>query len=271
MSAAMNAAAAWSALARELDVWAASGRRATLWWRDDDAVAPSPALDRLIDIAAQHRIPLALAVIPVPATPALAARLSAAGSDVAVLQHGFAHRSHAGAGEKKAELGAQRPSGIVLDELDRGGGLLRALFAGTGVATLPVLVPPWNRIAPSVVAGLCHAGFTGLSTYNPRPGREAAPGVLLVNTHADIVDWRGTRGFVGEATALGLITGHLSARREGRADADEPTGVMTHHLVHDDACWLFLTALAARLAAHPGAVWLDAPTIFNMRPADNLP
>jgi hypothetical protein len=263
--------AGWEALDRELDAWAASGRRATLWWRDDDAVAPGPALDRLLGIAAQRRIPLALAVIPVPATPALAARLAAAGPDVAVLQHGFAHRSHAGAGEKKAELGAQRPDEEVLDELRRGGALLRALFEGGRVAILPVLVPPWNRIAPPVVAGLRAAGFAGLSTYGPRAARGAAPGVLQVNTHADIVDWRGTRGFVGEAAALGLIAGHLAARREGSADAEEPTGIMTHHLVHDDACWSFLTALTARLAAHPGAVWLDAPTIFNMRPAGDLP
>src|SRR3546814_3370640 len=71
-----------------------------------------------------------------------------------VLQHGFAHRSHPGAGEKKAALGAQRPGEVVLDELRRGGALLRALFEGGRVAILPVLVPPWNRIAPPVVAGL---------------------------------------------------------------------------------------------------------------------
>ena len=261
----------WDALDRELDAWAAGGRQATLWWRDDDAVAPGPALDRLLDIAAQHGLPLALAVIPLPATAALAARLAVAGPDVAVLQHGFAHRNHGGAGEKKAELGAQRPVEAVLDELRRGAALLRRLFAGAGPAPLPVLVPPWNRIAPSVVAGLRAAGFAGLSTYHPRVAREPSPGVLQVNTHADIVDWRGSRGFVGAAAALGLMTAHLAARREGRNDADEPTGLMTHHLVHDEACWAFLATLANRLADRPGAVWLDAPTIFNMRHASNLP
>lgn len=276
MSAFRNAlgrdAPAWDALGRELDAWAASGRQATLWWRDDDAVAPGPALDRLLDVAAQHAIPLALAVIPQPATTALAARLTAglapAGPDIAVLQHGFAHRNHGAANEKKAELGAQRPAEAVLDELRQGAALLRARFAG---AALPVLVPPWNRIAPSVVAGLGTAGFTGLSTYHPRLAREAAPGVLQVNTHVDIIDWRGSRGFVGTAAALELMTAHLAARRLGRNDADEPTGLMTHHLVHDEACWTFLAALADRLADRPGAVWLDAPTIFNMRRAGNLP
>lgn len=257
----------WDALERELDSWAAGGRQATLWWRDDDAVAPGPALDRLLHIAAQHGMPLSLAVVPKPATMELGARLAAAGGRIAVLQHGFAHRNHAAAGEKKAELGAQRPVEAVLGELREGAALLRARFPG---AALPVLVPPWNRIATPVVAGLRAAGFAGLSTYHPRAARAAAPGVLQVNTHVDIVDWRGSRGFVG-AAALELMTAHLAARREGRADADEPTGLLTHHLVHDEACWSFLAALADRLAGRPSAVWLDAPTIFNMRHAGNLP
>lgn len=258
----------WDGLDRELDIWAARGRQATLWWRDDDAVAPGPALDRLLAIAAQHGLPISLAVVPRPATTALAARIAAAGPGIAVLQHGFAHRNHAGASEKKAELGAQRPVEAVLTELGQGAALLRARFAG---AALPVLVPPWNRIAPPVVAGLRAIGVVGLSTYHPRAAREAAPGVPQVNTHVDIVDWRGGRGFVGAAAALGLMTAHLAARREGRHDADEPTGLLTHHLAHDEACWSFLAALASRLADRPGAVWLDAPTIFNMRHPGNLP
>ena len=43
-----------NALARlrhEFDRVAEAGRRIDLWWRDDDAVTDSPALDRLLDIA----------------------------------------------------------------------------------------------------------------------------------------------------------------------------------------------------------------------------
>ena len=39
------APAEWGDLARELDAWAADGRRATLWWRDDDAAHAGPELD----------------------------------------------------------------------------------------------------------------------------------------------------------------------------------------------------------------------------------
>src|SRR5216684_8019215 len=67
------AAADWLDLERELDAWRAAGRSATLWWRDDDAVRPTPALDRLLAIAAG--VPLALAVIPGPTGAPLAERL----------------------------------------------------------------------------------------------------------------------------------------------------------------------------------------------------
>ena len=259
---------AWDGLARELDAWGAAGRVATLWWRDDDAVQPTPALDRLLDMAGSRNAKLALAVIPAPAVPELAQRL--AGGAASVLQHGFAHRSHAGPGEKKTELGTQRPAATVLAELAAGGTRLARLFAGTAVPVLPVLVPPWNRIAGPIVAGLAATGFTGLSTYNARAAGLAAPRLLQVNTHADIIDWRGSRGFVGEAAALGLVAGHLAARRLGAADADEPTGLITHHLVHDEACWRFCGHLAEAAAAHPAARWLAAPDIFNMRPSGGM-
>jgi hypothetical protein len=260
--------AAWDGRARELDAWDAAGRTATLWWRDDDATRPTPELDRLLDIAGEHGTPLALAVIPAPAVPELAQRL--AGGTASVLQHGFAHRCHAGPGEKKTELGAQRPAATVLAELAEGRARLARLFAGTAVPVLPVLVPPWNRIAGPIVGGLPATGFTGLSTYNARTARLAAPGLLQVNTHADIVDWHGSRGFVGEAAALGLVAGHLAARRLGTADEDEPTGLITHHLVHDAACWAFCDRLAEAVATHPAARWLAAPDIFNMRPTGGM-
>ena len=71
----MSDSAAWEALTLELDLWAAEGRTATFWWRDDDAIAPTPALDRLRACASAAGIPIALAVIPAKATPELAAEL----------------------------------------------------------------------------------------------------------------------------------------------------------------------------------------------------
>ena len=66
----------WDRLDRELAAWAAEGREATFWWRDDDAVAATPALDRLLRLTESGGVPLALAVIPAPAEPGLAERLA---------------------------------------------------------------------------------------------------------------------------------------------------------------------------------------------------
>ena len=58
----------WSELTEELDAWATAGRCATLWWRDDDAAQPGPALERLLALSAGHGWPVTLAVIPAKAT-----------------------------------------------------------------------------------------------------------------------------------------------------------------------------------------------------------
>ena len=107
----------WRHLNEELDAWATAGRSATLWWRDDDAVEPSPELARLMAIAQARDLPLALAVIPARASEALAEWLKSSEARVTLLQHGYAHQSHAPEGEKKVELGPQRPATVVLEEL----------------------------------------------------------------------------------------------------------------------------------------------------------
>ena len=75
----------WTALQEELEAWRASGRSATLWWRDDDATDCTPALERLLNLAGRYGVPVSLAVIPARATKGLAARLADAATPVAVL------------------------------------------------------------------------------------------------------------------------------------------------------------------------------------------
>ena len=248
----------WRGLETELGHWARAGRDVTLWWRDDDAVMATPELERLLGIArlaVGTPVPLCLAVIPRLADRSLA-KLAASQPQVSILQHGFAHTNHAPDRKKKAELGAHRPAAMILGELVEGWDLLRALFPAR---LLPVLVPPWNRIAPAVLSGLSTTGLTYVSTYGPRARGDRRS----LNTHADIIDWHRGRGFAGTDAALALIAGHLAARREGRADPDEPTGLLTHHLVHDEACWNFLTELVYRLSRQAGVRWLAGTAIFG--------
>lgn len=242
----------WSGLAEELDAWQAEGRTASLWWRDDDAVAPAPALDRLAGLARAHGVTVGLAVVPALAKSSLAPWIAPVRAEV--LQHGWAHRSHAPDGEKKAELGHHRAPGVIAHELTRGRTKLREL---AGDRWVPVLVPPWNRIDPALIPALPVAGFRGLSVYGPRSAAEPVPGVRQTNCHADVVDWRGGRGFVGCERALASVVGHLAARRKRSVDPAEPTGLLTHHAVHEERTWTFIARFLERTREHPAVCWLS--------------
>ena len=54
-------AAAWAQLEQALSRWTQAGRVADFWLRDDDAVEPSPALERLLELGDRPLdLPLAL-------------------------------------------------------------------------------------------------------------------------------------------------------------------------------------------------------------------
>lgn len=246
----------WSDLDAELDAWTRAGLKAEIWWRDDDATKPTPALERLLDIRRRHGVTVALAVIPARAETSLAQRL--AGEDgVVAWQHGWAHMNHAPIGAPKAEIGPHRPAAWVLGELARGWLRLDAVFGPTGWQK--VLVPPHNRIAEAVIDALPAAGYRGLSAgMGPRP---AARGRAMINAHVDIMNWS-TRAFAGEAEALGDLVKALRTRREGAVDADEPVGYLTHHLAHDEGAWTFTDAVLGRLKAHAAVRFRDPRTLF---------
>lgn len=247
----------WAALQAELDRWRAEGRAATLWWRDDDAEQPSPELERLLTLARRWEVPLALAVVPARAGPELARRIGENGG-VHVLQHGYAHCNHAPTGARACEFGADRPRAKVRAELAEGCARLQALI---GMDALPVLVPPWNRIAVELLEELPPLGLAGLSTFRARASAEPVRGLRQTNCHVDLIDWR-TQRFVGEAKALGEFVAHLAARRASTVDATEPTGILTHHLVFDEGCWGFIEEFLRRTRSHPAVRWLNVAEVI---------
>jgi hypothetical protein len=250
----------WTALEDEVARWRDSGRRVDLWWRDDDAVEATPSLDRLLGLQREAAMPLALAVVPAQARPELAARL-ADESGVDVLQHGYAHVNHAAAGEKKIELGAERPAMLVLGDLGTGWMALERLF---GRRALPILVPPWNRLAPALVPTLPEIGFRGLSSFGARARAQPVRGLIQVNTHVDLIDWKGGRGFVGEDAALAQLLASLTRARTG---TNEPIGMLSHHLAMDEPAWDFLKSFWGRVSATPGIGVLPAHELFASREA----
>lgn len=249
--------AGWQRLAEEIARWRDAGRTLDLWWRDDDAARRTPALARLLALAARRRVPVALAVVPLSAEPALLAGLAAG---VCVLQHGADHVNRAAPGEKKTEFSASEPAQTALERLAAARGRLQAQAPGR---FLPVLAPPWNRLPRPLVAQLAGAGFIGLSQYGARANAEPSPGVRQVNTHVDIIAWKSGRGFVGEEAALQAMLGHLRARRSGAVETREPTGLLTHHACHDEAAWNFLERLLETTSEAAGVHWRDAAALFR--------
>jgi hypothetical protein len=240
----------WRELETALDAVAEQGKAIRLWWRDDDAGRDDAALERLLELAEQRALPVALAVVPVWLETSAQARI-AASTQATVLQHGYAHANHALAGSKSCEL-CERDIGSIVSELVRGRQALVDAFGGTFLA---VLVPPWNRIDPRLIERLAACGFCGLSTYGRRVAAEPASGLRQVNAHLDPIDWHGDRLFVGEVAALERLIAVL--------DPDEPIGILSHHLAMDEPGWRFLDQLLGMLAAHPGAVLCSASQVFE--------
>lgn len=235
----------WRELHAALSERSHAGRPVQFWWRDDDASAPSPALERAVGLSRKYAVPLALAVIPQEATPELFQGLH---KRVTVLQHGTDHRNRAAAGEKKTEYPDTESVEFALARIAEGMAKLRSR---AGQHFMPVLAPPWNRIRKDLVDKLPSLGIRGISAYGPQKSREPAPGLRQVNTHVDVVAWRRGRHFVGEEQALSqaikwLITG-------------EPVGWLTHHAVHDAAAWDFLE----RLFTLKEVRWLSAAEAFS--------
>jgi peptidoglycan/xylan/chitin deacetylase (PgdA/CDA1 family) len=238
----------WQPLHAELAGWAEAGRTADFWLRDDDAVEPTAALDRLLALSASHAIPVTLAVIPATARKTLAERLRAE-DEVAVAVHGWAHANHAPANQKKQELGPHRPQQVVLAELAEAKDMIDRLFSDRA---LPLLVPPWNRIDKALLPALGRLGFAAISVY----GRATPAPIRLVNSHVDPIDWHGGRGCRDIGALIGELTEELRRRRE--TGSNEPVGVLTHHLAHDEAVWLFLEGLLEATTANPACRWVSA-------------
>lgn len=246
----------WAPVIEALDRAAAEGRTIRVWLRDDDAVSVTPALERLTALCAKHAMPVLLAIIPEPAEPGLPA-FCARHPGLIPAQHGFRHVNHAAPGEKARELGGTRAVADILDDLRSGRAKLSSLFG----QTCDVLVPPWNRIDPDLLPALPGLGFRALSTFGPPSN--TATGLVQLNCDIDPIDWRegkvcrphdrllqDLQRLIGEASGSG-----------------RPIGLLTHHLVHDQAAWEFCEAALSHLGRHGAVRFAAAHDLFARSPA----
>jgi hypothetical protein len=235
----------WQPFHDELARWRDADLTVELWLRDDDAIEPTPKLDQLMSLTGDFRIPVALAIIPARTGPALAEHLALA-RHIHPLVHGWSHANRAPSSEKKQELGHHRPRAAVLADLASGLDRLSRLY---GERLIPMLVPPWNRIDPPLLDDLPGLGFTGLSAFGHK--LHSRPGLIVANAHIDIIDSHaGNACRDHEWLIVALVKELAAARMEG----GRPVGVLSHHLVSDEAAFRFLTDLF--VAAPPGvATW----------------
>ena len=240
-------AALWQPVLAELAEWRKTGLSAQLWLRDDDAIEPTPRLDRLIALTEEFRVPVGLAIIPSRTGPNLVRRLDKA-VHVHPLVHGWSHENHAPPAEKKQELGAHRPRGDVLKDLAAGLARLLDLY---GARLTPMLVPPWNRIDEALLNDLPGLGFIGLSAFGHRLA--SRPNLAVANTHIDIVDSRAGNVSRDHDVLAAALAQELAQAR--RAPGATPVGILSHHLVSDEAAFGFLRDLFAVTAQSQAVSW----------------
>jgi len=241
----------WPALADEAAAWADAGRAATLWWRDDDASARGPQLDRLADLAARHGAPATLAAIPARLADGFADWLGTQ-PQLAAIQHGYRHKNHAVDGERASEFPASRPLAARLADLRAGADAFAAAFgAAPGAFT-----PPWNRIGADFGAALARAGVRLLSVFGPAA---ADDGPQALHCHLAVAKWKEGARFIGAEDALRRLVEGLRARRTATDPirASEPFGLLTHHIVHRPETWAFLDRLFGETVGRPGLAWRD--------------
>lgn len=231
-------------LSRHLDARGAAGRPLALWWRDDDLETPSDALTVCLNALEEAGIAAAFAAVPAGLTPAAVAALG--GRRAVLFVHGWAHANHAGAGEKKSEFGAHRPPADRLADIDRGWNRVREIG---GDRAVPCFVPPWNRIGDDLLPALSGTGIGALSTFaspNRRPPKASVP---RLDTHVDLIDWRGSGAPIsGDALAIRMV------QHNG---VDGPVGILSHHRVTGPEAWTEWRPVLRLLSAHRAVRWLN--------------
>ncbi|PZR35355.1 DUF2334 domain-containing protein [Caulobacter segnis] len=223
-------------LGRELRLWAKAGHAPVLWWRDDDARAPSEPLDRLLELSRRHDAPLTLAAIASPHLPTLVRRVEAEPA-VEIAVHGFKHINRQPPGQGFGEVVAE-------DSLDWVRAQLRAtVMAFHRAGTQPTLfVPPWNNLAPQLTEAARDSSITAISAF--AEDQVSSGDVARLDAHLDVLRWKGGGRFRGRWRFLSRLR-RLLARRRLSGCWDEPIGLLTHHLDHDAATWAFLDQFLA--------------------------
>ena len=219
---------ALSRLEHELAIWRRAWKPPVLWWRDDDCRLPTWKLDRLLYLSAG--LPITLAVIPDGDLNALAARLEKV-PGVSIAQHGVDHANKLPEPGPRSEF----PPDMAQDQVNASVVAGRARLTAAGLAPR-LFVPPWNEADHRLKKAILAAGY---STYSIGIYGQASPGLAHIGAQVDVLRWKGEPRFRGQRRIFDALRTELEHRRAS-SRFDEPIGLLTHHLVHDESTWAFL-------------------------------
>jgi hypothetical protein len=210
--------AGWNEFASEISRWRDAGTSIEFWWRDDDATQPTSALERLLHLAIGSKYRLRWRSFRHRPTRRCLPLLPA---EADVLQHGADHSNRAASGEKKSEYPASEAMDVALARLaDADSAWASSRGALTRRARSPV--EPNCRAASAAPCVLRVSGTEPLRCTQQSAG---GPGVTQINTHVDIIDWKGSRGFVGVEQALSRRPGTwLHGAKAARMRTSRPDG-----------------------------------------------
>ena len=219
-------------LEREINRLDSENKRVDIWWRDDDLEAPSHSLENMISVSDNINLAPLLAVVPAKASEQLVKLLNQCKVNIAM--HGLHHYNYEPLTRKKAEFGSFRPIEAQWKDLKTGIHQLDQLF---GDLFLKCFVPPWNRINNELIKSLPSFGISSLSTFASRKQATPVPGLLQINTHVDVIDWKEEQVFIGAELMADKIAAELQNRRTRTKGAPEPIGLLTHHLIMSIDDW----------------------------------
>jgi len=251
-------------LRAELKQWRAEGRRARFWLRDDDLTQMSPRVEAMVAVLERFGIRALLAIIPGLMADGLANALPDR-SRYVICQHGLRHTNHEAADAPKAEFGGARSAAVAVADIGEGQRLMHAAF---GASFAPIFVPPWNRMATGLRAGLIELGFQGLSAYGNEKAAPSGAALAVVNADIDVLNWAEPDAQGVAVLPLADICRRaadlLSRRRRSDPPSTRRIGFLTHHLAMDSAAWEVVSiAIAETLDA--GVVdWVDPGELFGL-------
>lgn len=212
----------------------------TIFFRDDDVGWGNAQLFTLLDLFAEHRLPIDLAVIPQSLIPRLATqlriRVETNAAPIGLHQHGFAHINHQSSG-RKCEFGSERTRAAQYEDIALGQRQLREEF---GALLDPIFTPPWNRCTEETGRCLRELGFQTLS-------RESGAQPLNLAGLAELpvsVDWFAAHKKVR------LQREEFGAYCATALSATRPVGIMFHHARMDRDEYHAASELLTLLVTH---------------------